>query len=333
MVEIGVLGVFAGIAVAIAFFLGYYLIGHLRHKNAALVWLGLSVLAIGIRVAKSIVYFILNDMAPIGLSLAFFALASIGPFYLIYTKAAHDKQFQFKPAQLLHFVVPLMGALACYMVTPDPLETTFYQTATLLLGGYIGWAHWKHYRFTYENLTEQQWNGQTLVLLWGVWGAFVFQHIAGSMIFYAYGAIIAALFIFYLFGKVLKQPPVFQSIRPATVPDTVLEKVKESFENDHVYLAVGMSVNVLAGQIDVPAYQITKAVRVLYNKTFPEALSFFRVEAFKARIAKEEHLNLTIECLAERSGFKTTSSFYNAFKKETGQTPTSYMESLQLRSA
>ena len=83
----------------------------------------------------------------------------------------------------------------------------------------------------------------------------------------------------------------------------------------------------------MPAYQITKAVKVLYNKTFPEALSYYRVEAFKARIAKADHQQLTIEYLAESSGFKTSSSFYNAFKKETGLTPTAYMERLQLKSA
>jgi AraC-like DNA-binding protein len=333
MIEIGILGVFAGISVTIAFFLAYYLIGQLRHKNAALLWLGLSVLAIGLRVAKSIVFFILHDMWPLGLAIGFFALASIGPLYLLYMRASHDSTFRFRSFHLFHFVVPVMGAVACFVVTPDPLETTFYQAATLILGLYIAFVHRLHRLYTYTHEEEGRWNSQTLILFWGTWGSFVFQHAAESMIFYAYGAIIAALFIFYLFGRILKQTPVFVRSKPLTVPNEVLEKVRDSFEKDQVYLSVGMSVNLLAGLIEVPAYQITKAVKILYGKTFPEALSFFRVEAFKARIARQDHQHLTIEFLAESSGFKTTSSFYSAFKKETGLTPTAYVESLRLKIA
>jgi AraC-like DNA-binding protein len=333
MIEVGILGVFAGISVGITLFLAYYLISALRVKNQALLWLGLSVLAIGLRVSKSIVFFIMNSMWPIGLAIGFFALASIGPLYLLYIKSTQNKEFNPGWQHLLHFIIPVVGAIACFVVTPHPLETTFYQLATLLLAGYIAMAHWRHAKHNYESKEEQRWNQQTLILQWGVWGSFVFQHVTGTMLFYAYGSIIAALFIFYIFGSVLKQAPVFQKQRQLSVPDQVLEKVRDSFEKDHVYLSVGMSVNILAGQIDVPAYQITKAIKILYGKTFPEALSFFRVEDFKARIARQEHQNLTIEYLAESSGFKTTSSFYNAFKKETGLTPTAYLDSLPLKSA
>ena len=333
MIEIGILGVFAGISVAIAFFLSYYLIGQLRHKNAALLWLGLAVLAIGFRVAKSIFFFIMNSMWPIGLSIGFFALASIGPLYLFYMRSSFNKDFALGPKQLLHFILPLVGAIACFIVTPDPLETTFYQFATGILGVYVANAHFMHHKRSYENVEEEKWNLQTLVLVWGVWASFVFQHVTGTMLYYAYGSIIAAVFIFNLFGRILIRVPVFAKTKPLFVPNEVLEKVRDSFEKDHVYLSVGMSVNILAGQIEVPAYQITKAVKVLYGKTFPEALSFFRVEDFKGRIARHEHQYLTIEYLAETSGFKTTSSFYNAFKKETGLTPTAYVDSLPLKTA
>jgi AraC-like DNA-binding protein len=333
MNEFGILGVFAGISVAIAFFLSYHLIGQLRHKNTALLWLGLAVLAIGFRVAKSIVFFIMRGIWPIGLSIGFFALASIGPLYLFYMRSSHNKDFSFGPRQLIHFIIPLIGAIACFIVTPHPLETTFYQVATGILGVYVALAHYIHVQHSYDHPGEQKWNIQTLILLWGTWAAFVFQHVAGTMIYYAYGAIIAAVFIFNLFGRILKQAPIFAKTKQLSVPNEVLEKVRDSFENDHAYLSVGMSVNILAGQVEVPAYQITKAVKILYGKTFPEALSYFRVEDFKARIARHEHQNLTIEYLAESSGFKTTSSFYNAFKKETGLTPTAYVDSLPLKSA
>ncbi|NQZ79054.1 MAG: AraC family transcriptional regulator [Ekhidna sp.] len=333
MVEIGLLGVFAGISVATAFFLSFHLIGQLRHKNPALLWLGLTVLAIGFRVAKSIVFFIMNSMWPVGLSIGFFALASIGPCYLLYIRSSQDKSLKFRYKHLKHFVLPAAGAIACFIVTPHPLETTFYQIATGVLGLYIAIAYFLHRKHAYPSTDEKQWNQQTFILLFGIWFSFVLQHVTGTMIYYAYGSMIAALFIFNLFGRILKQAPVFAKQTQLSVPDDVLEKVRESFEREHIYLSVGMSVNLLAGQIEVPAYQITKAVKVLYGKTFPEALSFFRVENFKARIAKQEHQNLTIEYLAESSGFKTTSSFYNAFKKETGLTPTAYLDSISLKSA
>ncbi|HCX21092.1 MAG: hypothetical protein CMB80_20150 [Flammeovirgaceae bacterium] len=334
MVEIGVLGVFAGIAVAMSFFLAYFLIVQVSKKNSAVVWLGLAVLAIGLRIAKSIIFFIFYEISPIGLAIGFFALASIGPLFLTYVSKSHHRDKKISSSILLHFLIPVVGAITCFVITPDPLETTLYESATLLLSVYLGVVLYRHLRFQYDTSVEKRWISTTLVVGWGAWSAFVLQHLAGTIVFYAYGSLVASAFIFYLFMKVLQNPPVFGvKTKKVAVSNEVLAEVRRSFELDRVFLQTGISVNSLSEQIQVPAYQVTKAVRELYNKSFPEALSHFRVIAFKELISDPEQSNFTIEYLAEQSGFKTTSSFYTAFKKETGMTPTEYMESSQLKTA
>ncbi|WP_421875054.1 helix-turn-helix domain-containing protein [Marinoscillum sp.] len=333
MVEIGFLGVFAGIAVAIACFLAYYLVTQLQSKNPALLWLGLAILAVGLRVAKSIVFFIFFGISPIGLALGFFALASIGPLFLTYVKMVTDKAFRLTSSWYLHFLVPVLGAVTCFVITPNHLETTLYQSATALLSGYLIWSLAIHLRKHYTTTEERQWMTQASILMWGAWASFVLQHAAGTIVYYAYGSIVTAGFIFYFFTRVLKQPPVFAKAKKQGVTKEVLEKVRASFEEEHVYHENGMSVNVLASEISVPAYQVTRAVRELYDKTFPEALIHFRVKAFQELITNPDNANLTIEYLAEVAGFKTTSSFYSAFKKETGMTPTAYLHSVRLKTA
>lgn len=63
----------------------------------------------------------------------------------------------------------------------------------------------------------------------------------------------------------------------------------------------------------------------IYGKSFPETNSF-RVQEVKKQLEKERNKVYKIEGIAFEAGFSTPSSFYTAFKKETGLTPTSYQK-------
>lgn len=61
------------------------------------------------------------------------------------------------------------------------------------------------------------------------------------------------------------------------------------------------------------------------NKTFHELLNEYRVREACRRLSDEEHYgHLTIEAISSSLGYKSRTTLLNAFKKQTGLTPTEY---------
>ena len=83
----------------------------------------------------------------------------------------------------------------------------------------------------------------------------------------------------------------------------------------------------------MPSYLVTRSVKLLYDRSFPETLNHFRVEEVKQMLLDPKKEHLKIESLAYDVGFASPSAFYAAFKKCTGQTPTAYQKEAQLLSA
>ncbi|MEO9481898.1 MAG: AraC family transcriptional regulator [Ekhidna sp.] len=324
MNAIGLFGVLSGSAVALAFFLASFFLGIKRREDSRHVWLGLILIAIGLRIGKSVIYFLANEIAPIGLSLGFFGLACIGPFvwFLLKDTAA----LTFKNAW--HFIIPITGAVSCFIVTPSPLETTFYQIGTAILMIYliVSWM------FAISRNQPSIWNRKVLIMATGVWVALVYQHLANSMMHYAFGAIIASVFLYWIFYQSFKSA-VFSKGLSVKLPDQTLAEVREAFENQNLYRKQGITLQTFSGQLSIPPYLVTRSVKKLYDRTFPEALNYFRVEEIKQMLLDPDKEHLKIESLAYDVGFTSPSAFYAAFKKITGQTPTSYQKDAELMSA
>ena len=325
MNTIGLFGVLAGSAVALALFLSSFFLGVKRNEDPQNLWLGLILLAIGLRVGKSIFYFLLNDMAPFGLALGFLGLASIGP--LTWLMIRHSSGFKGKNSW--HFLIPLIGAVGCFLVSPSPWETYLYQTATGILLIYLifSWAFLRKY-----DQNANGWNRRVLIMVSGVLIALIYQHLADSMMDYAWGAIIAAVFLYWIFIQSFRSG-VFPKGISITLPDHTVSQVRDALENQKIFKEPGMNLQQLSLSLDVPSYLITKSVKQLYNRTFPETLNHFRVEEIKQMLLDPKKEHLKIESLAYEVGFASPSAFYAAFKKCTGQTPTAYQKEASLLSA
>lgn len=324
MNTIGFFGVLAGSAVALAFFLSSYFLLIKGKEDARNLWLGLILLAIGLRVGKSIIYFLANGIAPIGLALGFFGLASIGPllwYLIIDVKTLKIRNFW-------HFLIPMSGAITCYIVTPSRWETLIYIGATVVLMLYLI-ASWIH---NLQAKGEIRWNRKVLIMASGVWMAFVYQHVSNSMMDYAFGAIIAAIFLYWIFFQSFKSEAFTKGLS-ITLPDHTLNQVKEAFEGQMLFRESGITLQSFSAKLKIPSYLVTRSVKELYNRSFPEALNHFRIEEVKQMLLDPSKEHLKIESLAYEVGFASPSAFYSSFKKVTGQTPTSYQKEATLMSA
>lgn len=323
MNTIGLFGVLAGSAVAFSLFLASFFLVVKRKENEHFLWLGLILMAIGLRVGKSIFYFLLNDMAPIGLAFGFLGLASIGP--LVWLMVRQEESVQ--PRMMGHFVFPILGAIACFLVSPSPWETYLYKFATLVLLGYL-LISWRNLLRSVDS-TFRTWNLKILIMVSGVWVALVYQHVSATMMDYAWGAMIASIFLYWIFFESFKTG-IFPKGISVSLPDQTVDVVRKAFENDRLFKAHGMNLQQFASQLDIPPYLVTRSVKQLYDRSFPETLNHFRVEEVKQLLLDSKKEHLKIESLAYEVGFASPSAFYAAFKKHTGQTPTAYQKAALL---
>ncbi|MBK7213162.1 MAG: helix-turn-helix transcriptional regulator [Bacteroidales bacterium] len=69
-----------------------------------------------------------------------------------------------------------------------------------------------------------------------------------------------------------------------------------------------------------------QAINEVHQKNFFNYINEWRINKAKVMLQGKEHRNLSIEGIAKVVGFQSKSSFYTAFKKATGITPTEFRE-------
>lgn len=79
----------------------------------------------------------------------------------------------------------------------------------------------------------------------------------------------------------------------------------------------------LARELNLPVHHCSFVVNHTIGKNFRDWINGYRVRFFIMEYPVKAD-KMTIEAIASDSGFKTLTTFYNAFKKETGLMPTAY---------
>ena len=73
---------------------------------------------------------------------------------------------------------------------------------------------------------------------------------------------------------------------------------------------------------------VSEVLNKFYKKNFYDFINELRAKEVVARLQDNAFAHLTIDALAEDCGFKSKSTFYQSFKKLTGQTPAQYKKGL-----
>lgn len=89
------------------------------------------------------------------------------------------------------------------------------------------------------------------------------------------------------------------------------------------YLNTDYQISDLAAKTNIPSHHCSYVLNKVLKKNFREWINEYRVNHFIA-IYQQERAGKTIEAIANNSGFKSTVTFYSAFKKVTGLSPSQY---------
>lgn len=118
--------------------------------------------------------------------------------------------------------------------------------------------------------------------------------------------------------------------KPQTDEQTrlLLEKFKILMEKEQLWKNKRFSKTELGNRLKLNEQQLTIFLKNNFNKSFPELINHYRVEAVKQQIENPKNKDYTLFAMGEECGFNSRSSFYRVFKEYTGITPAEYQEQI-----
>ncbi len=108
--------------------------------------------------------------------------------------------------------------------------------------------------------------------------------------------------------------------------DEYINKLEKLMKEDKIFLHKNLKQEDLARQLSTNMSYISKLFNSHYNMRFNDYINEYRIKEACMLIASKDHNDYTINQLYDKVGFKTRSTFYNAFKKFTGSSPASYIK-------
>jgi AraC-like DNA-binding protein len=106
-----------------------------------------------------------------------------------------------------------------------------------------------------------------------------------------------------------------------------LERIVAYLETKKPYVKVTFSLHDISQALNIPLVRVTTCFNKELNTSFPAYRNKLRVAHAISLLREGAHLSTSIEGVGERSGFKSKSIFYAAFKEEYGTTPSEWIKS------
>ncbi len=333
------LGVFNGIILC-AYFLVFK-----AEKNKADIWLGLMLLALTTRIGKSVLYYFNDDLPKWVLQVGLTACLYIGPFFYYYIRTSlkqdHKKGLSIK-TQLIGLV--LLGGVGLFITYEnDPWFWNYVAVKVIyavwmiyvLLGIYVSRSLWDK---NIQKDHKKQWLKALII------ANVIICLVYHSMLYFGFPTYITGpisfSFLFYVLIGFLLFSPWRKSILNIEQQQTqtpkkklgqeVILKLNQSLEyamnTGKVYLDPKLKLEMLAEQIDTTPHILSQFLNDHIGKNFNSYINDLRVEA-AAKLISTDH-NYSYAGIATEVGFRSKSTFYNAFKARYQMTPKAYAESL-----
>ncbi|WP_256009593.1 AraC family transcriptional regulator [Desertivirga xinjiangensis] len=104
-----------------------------------------------------------------------------------------------------------------------------------------------------------------------------------------------------------------------------IEDMNSHMEENKPFLNSKFQIIHLAHHLDIPAHHCSFIINNVMGKNFRDWVNGYRVEYF-IQSYRDKAETMTIDGIAYESGFNSITTFYRAFKKETGMMPLNYLQ-------
>lgn len=268
------------------------------------------------------------------------------PLYYLYVNAACYYNFTLTRKHLLHGV-PFLFFFCLFSITgiSEQSNKIFDVVSTIQYYYYIIAVFWslKTFRKIYqENYSSNhhltyKWLFQTTVLFlignfFVLIRGFVKENNTIFLGLYTFSSLFVLFVVSWFVLNALYRPSLFTGIDKDLIPVKTENESKEEPEQlknllnfmdmEKSYLDDKLTLQKLAEQMSMPEKQLSLLINKHTGKHFFDFINEFRINYAKALL--KDQPQLTVQEVLYEVGFNSKSSFYTAFKKETGVTPTDY---------
>lgn len=328
-----VLGGINGVFLALYFFTR-------RSRRLSNCMLGALLIAVGFRTVKSTFYYFNPDLAIGFLQVGLAACLLIGPLTYLYVHShlADLRQSAADSHWRWHLLVASCIILVAVNFPYSRYENAWYYYICsihaywfgyLLLAGKNLWQS----RALLRN-AEGKFDRGNLLLLSVVAGSFMLlaayvttpltSYIVGalSFTFSVHVAILSWIVNHGAKAEVNKKEKYQNRSLTAQDASALIASLNAAMREQQLYLNPNLTLALLAKKVGSLQTTVSQAINENLGKSFNLYINEYRIQYAQDLLINESRMNM--ELVAERSGFNSTSTFFAAFKKITGQTPASY---------
>lgn len=101
--------------------------------------------------------------------------------------------------------------------------------------------------------------------------------------------------------------------------------IEAHMQQDQPYLQKGYGIKDLAAETSIPSHHLSALINQEYQMNFSDFINRYRVEYIKERMTQLDWRQLTLEGIAMEGGFSNRTTFFRAFVKLNGITPSEYL--------
>lgn len=338
------LGAFNGLV------LGFYILGK-KGRSIPFLLLSILLLAVSIRVAKSVLLYFNPQLPKIYLQIGLSACFLIGPSLYYFFRAVME-QVTVVPATwkwkwgVLLGLVTIGGVIVPYQTFPEAWNHFIVRLIYLQWGIYMI-ATGVLLRNTLKTflVNRSGLNTREKFWLWVYGGSCVLYivyllallrvvysiYIGGGV---AFTSILYLTILFFVKGSRMDQ---LLAVPEAALPDKPEKrriadnnaqawagKLEQLIMEKALYKDPNLKLSDLAHAINIPAYQLSQLLNDNLGKSFSTYINEYRINEACKLITTKEHL--TFEAIGYEVGYNSKSTFYAAFKKVMDTTPALFKE-------
>lgn len=109
----------------------------------------------------------------------------------------------------------------------------------------------------------------------------------------------------------------------------IIHRLDRIMHEEELFTDTKLSIDDVAQRLGINSKYLSQSINEAYNRNFYIYVNELRVEKAKSYLLVESHANYSIEGIARQVGFQSKSSFYIAFKRITGLTPSAFREMVE----
>ena len=334
------LGAFNGLIFGI-YFLFFAHPRELKNK-----FLGMLILMLSIRVGKSVFFYFNEDLAIAYLQFGLTACFFIGPFLYFYIKSMAMPKSQISKEWKYHLMILIPIALIGGFMYPFETNIELWRCRN----GIISWIYysWMVYivlsMYTMRESLAKIFNSSLKLNAMDIW---LISMIVGNIIlvtmyktmhftYYISGAL-SFSFILYLSWAYLyfnRNNRILFISDQKKYGDKSIEndeakvfegRLRRLMEEEQLFKDSRLKLPKVANELKTSPHRLSQYLNDNLDKSFNQYINEYRIEAAKKLIKVNDQF--TLEAIGYEVGFNSRSTFYSAFKKQTGLTPAAFKKS------